>query len=132
PIRRSAFDHARCRRIERTLYPEGRGAIGTEFPVDPIVPHRVPRQPSHLLPECTVDERGRTRGRSYRRAAVGEAPGGRAVPDVLHGGVVVHAEAEGRALGEDAPMGREAEIGVVDSDLTALRIERDLQETTHV
>src|SRR5438874_7272513 len=34
-------------------------AVRTELPVHSIVPHRVRRQPSHLLPECAVDERDR-------------------------------------------------------------------------
>src|SRR5438067_56966 len=53
-------------------------------------------------------------------SAIRGAPGWCAVPDVLHGGVVVHAESEGRALREEGAMGREAEIGVVDPQLTAL------------
>src|SRR5580704_8598430 len=85
-----------------------------------VVPHGVPADSRNVLPQCSIDDRaGVRRGRPIA-AYPGKTPYRSAVPEVLHGGIVVQGDAEREVLLEQLCGISVPDVGVIPGEMVAL------------
>ena len=85
------------RRIDRQAQAEQDAHVGSaverELRIEGLFPPDVSAEPGDLLRKAAVDDRRGGRSTRERRRRIRKAPRGRAVPRVLHGGIVVYRRA---------------------------------------
>ena len=97
-----------------------------------VVPHRIAAEPSDVLCQHTINNGS---GIGSRRNIAGDpriTPCGRVVPEILDCWIVVEAEAVNQFLAAPLRLIREADIGVIASEMVRLGFIRHLKETADV
>src|SRR5579872_3923972 len=94
-----------------------------------IIPHGVPAKSCNVFPQSSVDNCSRSGHGRPVAAHPRKAPGRGAVPEVLHGGIVVQSNSKREILFEQLSGIGVADIRVVPAEVVVLATVRHLHET---